>query len=180
MQYLPTMAFQSVAFMYSAGLGFALGIIYDLCRIIFYLFTGSDKKYITIRDIIFLTICLASTFLYILVMCDGQLLLYVFIGEALGLWAYFYSVSAILYLPAKRFICVMRRQITKIKLFFIGIKTYFLEIYKKADKNLHNCLFFLRKHLHIRRNIVYNLFVKLCPSLFFKNRGDGSGKGQEE
>lgn len=180
MQYMPSLVFQAVCFLYSAGLGFTLGIIYDLFRMLFYLLTGSDKKFLAFRDIIFLTVCLVATFLFLLVMCDGQLLTYIFVGEALGLWVYFYSLSDFFFLPVKRQINRLRRQFTKIKMLFVKIKTRFFQISEKIHKNLHNCVFFLRKHLHIRHNIVYNLCVKLCPSIIFKNRGDGSGKSEEK
>lgn len=180
MQYMPSLVFQAVCFLYSAGLGFTLGIIYDLFRMLFYLLTGSDKKFLVFRDIIFLSVCLAATFIFLLVMCDGQLLTYVFLGEVLGLWVYFYSLSSFLFLPVKRLIKHIRRQFTKIKTLFIKIKTRFAVIREKIYKNLYNCGNFLRKHLHIRHNIVYNLCVKLYPSIIFKNRGDGSGKSEEK
>lgn len=173
MQYLPTIVFQAVTFMYSAGLGFTLGIIYDLFRMLFYLLTGCDKKFLVLRDIIFLSVCLAATFVFLLVMCDGQFLLYVFAGEALGLWAYFYSLSSVLTAPFRKVIRNSRRH-------FSLFKTKIVLLFKKINKNVHNCLFFLQKHLHIRHNIVYNRCVKLCPNRNLKDRGDGSGKSKEK
>lgn len=180
MQYLPTTVFQAVTFMYSAGLGFTLGIIYDLFRMLFYLLTGSDKKLSVPRDIMFLSVCLASTFIFLLVMCDGQFLLYIFAGEALGLWAYSYSLSAVFIRPSRRVIRKIRGQISKIKKFFSCIKTKIESIFKKINKNTNNCLIFLQKHLHIRHNMVYNHRVKLCPNRILKDRGDGSGKSKEK
>ncbi len=181
MQYMPSAAFQAVSFMYSAGLGFTLGIIYDFFRMLFYLLTGSDKKLSVLRDIIYLTVCLSLTFLFLLVMCNGRLLLYVFIGEVAGLAVYFYSVSDFFMLPLKRKIGRLRRQITAIKRFLIRIKIKFWRFKEKINKNLHKIRFFSQKHLHIRHNIVYNLSVKLCPhSLILKNRGDESGKNEEK
>lgn len=179
MQYMPTPAFQLVCFMYSAGLGFTLGIIYDLFRILFYLHTGNDKKLTVLRDIMFLSVCLWATFIFLLVVCNGQLLLYIFAGEAIGLRIYFYSLSPFIFPQAKRLMKCIRKYFLALNLFLFKIKTFFGEIFKKSYKNLQKCIFFLRKHLHIRHNIVYNLCVKLCPSIIFKNRGDGSGKSKE-
>ncbi len=174
MQYMPSAAFQAVSLMYSAGLGFTLGIIYDFFRMLFYLLTGSDKKFLVVRDIIYLTVCLAATFLFLLVICNGRLVLYVFVGEAAGLSVYFYSVSSFFVLPLKRKINALRRQINKIKRKINAVK-------QKVYKKLHKKRIFSQKDLHIRHNIVYNLSVKLCPhSLILKNRGDESGKNEEK
>ncbi|MBR3836292.1 MAG: spore cortex biosynthesis protein YabQ [Clostridia bacterium] len=172
MQYLPTTEFQAVTFMYSAGLGFTLGIIYDFFRMLFYLLTGSDKKFLMARDIIFLCVCFPATFIFLLVMCNGELLLYIFVGEAVGMWIYFYSVGSFLLLPVKRIIKSVRRHFIVFYSFMSGIKTAFVCILKKLSKNLQNHTKFLQKHLQIRHHMVYNCCVQLCLNRILKNRGD--------
>ncbi len=181
MEYMPSSAFQAVSLMYSAGLGFTLGIIYDFFRILFYLLTGSDKKFLVFRDIIYLTVSLAVTFLFLLVICNGKILLYVFVGEVAGLAVYFYSVSDFLVLPFKRRINRLRKRFKRIKMLFDVITTKISLLKEKVYNFLHKNRFFSQKHLHIRHNIVYNLSVKLCShSLILKNRGDESGKNEEK
>ena len=75
MEYMPSPTGQAIGFIYSAGLGFALGLVYDYFRIFFYMLTGSDKKLTVTRDIIYLLFCLAANFLFLLVMCDGRMML---------------------------------------------------------------------------------------------------------
>ena len=177
MQYMPTHAQQVVYFMYSAGLGFALGLVYDLFRMLFYLLTGSDKKRLVFRDIIYLLVFFSATFLFLLSVCDGQLILYVFIAQALGVYMYFYSLSGILYPPVIRFACRIKRLFRLISARLTGFRTQFSVISEKILKNLHKIT---KKDLHIRHNIVYNFFVKLCSGSFIlKNRGDEGGKGEE-
>ncbi len=177
MQYMPSLAFQAVCFMYSAGLGFTLGIIYDLIRMLFYLLTGSDKKLTVVRDIIYSIVCLVATFLFLLIMCDGQLIVYVFIAEGVGAYVYFYSLSDCVFLPAKKTINAVKRLFLKVRSFFCLIKTHFLFFMQKRFKKLHKIT---KKHLHIRHNIVYNFFVNLCPrKLFLKKRGDDDGKSKK-
>ena len=53
-EYLPKSSEQLLTIVYSAGIGFALGFIYEILRLIFYLLSGSDKKFTLLRDIIFL------------------------------------------------------------------------------------------------------------------------------
>ncbi len=180
MRYLPSTAFQAVTFMYSAGLGFTLGIIYDFFRMLFYLLTGNDKKFLMARDIIFLSVCFPITFIFLLVMCNGELLLYIFIGEAVGMWIYFYSVGSFLFLPAKKIIKNIRRQILCFYKLIFKIKTSFVCICEKINKKLHNHTFFLQKHLQIRHRILYNHCVQLCPNRILKNRGDRSGESKEK
>lgn len=178
MNYMPTLAQQVVCFMYSAGLGFTLGIIYDLFRMLFYLLTGSDKKFLLLRDIIYLFTVLAATFIFLLVTCDGELILYVFLAQGLGVYVYFYSLSGIIYPPLRRFVNTIKRLLMRISARLTAIKTRFCTLTEKIFKNLHKTT---KKDLHIRHNIVYNFFVSLCSGrLVLKNRGDEDGSESEK
>ena len=178
MQYMPSLYFQVGCILYSAGLGFSLGIIYDLFRMLFYLLTGSDKKLVNLRDIIYSIVCLAATFLFLLVMCDGQLLVYVFIAEAVGAYIYFRTLSRQIFSPVRKVIVIIRRFFARIKRFLSEIKTRICTLNEKMFKKLHKIA---KKDLHIRHNLVYNFFVKLrSGSLLLKNRGDDSGKSREK
>ena len=178
MTYMPTLVFQLVCFAYSAGLGFALGIVYDSGRMLFYLLTGNDKKLQVLRDIIYLLFCLAADFIFVLVMSDGELLLYIFIGQIIGLSVYFYSVSPSVLPAVKSTITRVRGRVTGICGKILHIKT---GLYRKMNENLQRSRFFCKKHLHIRHNIVYNFLRRtIFDSLIFKNRGDGSGKKRKE
>ena len=173
MQYMPSLAQQVVCFMYSAGLGFTLGIVYDLFRMLFYLLTGSDKKFLLLRDIIYLLVFLTAVFVFLLAMCDGQLLLYVFVALGAGAYVYFYSLSGVICPPLKRFINSSKRLFRRFGARLSSIKTRFFSLGEKIFKNLHKIT---KKDLHIRHNIVYNFFVKLCSGILnFKNRGDEDG-----
>ncbi len=178
MEYMPSLTGRLVGFAYSAGLGFTLGIIYDLCRMFFYLLTGSDKKFSVIRDIIYLLVCLSATFIFLLVVSDGQFLMYIFLSEILGLALYSYSLSPLVYPPIKAVIRCLRRLIEGVISEILHIKT---QIYKKTSKILHSRGLFSKKHLHIRHNIVYNfLRGTVFGGLILRNRGDESGKREKE
>lgn len=174
MRYMPTLAFQIISFVYSAGLGFVLGIAYDFIRILFYFFTWSDKKLSVCRDIIYSFVCLATTFLFLLVMCEGKMFFYVFIGEGIGLFIYLYALSGVFILPIKR-------KIDKIKTFFIRIKTDFYTLCKKICKILNKRIKNSKKYLHIAHGLLYNFSVKLCSqNKKLKNRGDENGQSRKE
>ena len=172
MQYMPSVAFQAVCFMYSAGLGFSLAIVYDLIRIIFYLLTGSDKKQLALRDIIFLTICLWVNFIFLLTVCEGEIFAYTFLAEAGGAFVWFYSLSSVFFIPAKRAIKALKRHFLRQKECLRRIKTRIFNFIEKIFENLNKTV---KKYLHIRHSIVYNFFVKLCSvSLAEKKRGGRS------
>jgi len=124
MEYMPSVLQQTVSFVYSAGLGFCFGLIYDFFRIIFILLTGSDKKLSTARDIIYILFCLCVHFIFILVMCSGRVMLFTFAGEVIGAYAYFKTLSRELFLPLKRTIIKIRSR----------FKTLFFFIKRNCDK----------------------------------------------
>lgn len=84
MNYLPTQEFQLAGFVTSIIVGIALSSLYDILKLIFFLFTGKQKKFIHFRDVLFSVICLFATFIFLLVMCEGQVLFYALGGELLG------------------------------------------------------------------------------------------------
>ena len=176
MRYMPSLTYQIISFVYSAGLGFALGTAYDALKILFYLFTGSDKRFSVSRDLIYSFVCLAATFLFLLVLCDGKLYLYIFIGEGTGLFIYLYALSGIFILPVKRKIDKIKRQLVKIKNFFIRIKTKSNTMCKKICKKFDKRIKKSKKYLHNRYALLYNFSVKLCSQKNeLKNRGDENG-----
>ena len=158
MSYMPSLRWQTTGFIYSAGLGFCLGLVYDFFRIIFYLLTGSDKKHAAVRDIMFMLVFLWADFLFLLIMCSGRLVLYAFAGEGIGLAVYFYSLSGSFYPPLKQLFKRVRRAV----LLFLNILTarfahfrnFLIEKLKKLQK-------ILKKLLQIRHNLLYNPSVKV-------------------
>ena len=158
MSYMPSLRWQTTGFIYSAGLGFCLGLVYDCFRIIFYLLTGSDKKHAAVRDIIFMFVFLWADFFFLLVMCSGRLMLYAFAGEGLGLAVYFYSLSGSVYLPLKRVFRRIRHSIISIlkiiKAKYTEFRDFLIEKLKKSQN-------FSKKLLQIRHNLLYNPSVKV-------------------
>lgn len=135
MEYLPSPTSQTICFIYSAGLGFALGLVYDFFRIFFYTITGSDKKLRTVRDIMYLSLCLAVDFIFLLVMCSGRIMLYVFVGEGIGLTVYARTFSRAVYRPLKVCSSVIRRFFLRYAAIFGRIKLFMRKITQNIQKN---------------------------------------------
>lgn len=142
MEYMPSVTSQAVGFFYSAGLGFALGLVYDFFRIIFYMLTGSDKKMSVPRDIMYLLFCLAVNFIFLLVMCSGRMMLYVFAGEAIGFAAYFRTLSRGIYRPLRSVIFSVRKLFAD---FYAKTKLFFYKTRQICHKNT-------KKHEKISKN----------------------------
>lgn len=160
--YLPTVAFQTKIFFLSIGLGFLLGILYD----IFYIFRISFTKgkiSIYIIDVFYLLSCSFITFLYILSVSSGMVRIYILIGEILG-WIIYYVSSGyfvVKYVTAgvnsiKRFNKKISRLIVipfkKINGFSNKL---FKNSYNKVKKNKKNYKR-LKLGLKLRKNILYN------------------------
>lgn len=147
MEYMPSLSGQVTGLVYSAGLGFCLGLLYDFFRILFYLLTGSDKKYVLLRDIIYTLLFTWATFVFLLAVCCGSPMLYVFAGESVGLCIYFGSLSITLY---RRIKCAVKVLKSTFNAFFKALSSkamFITDISKKFFKKLQN---FFKKHLHIR------------------------------
>lgn len=180
MQYMPDTANQTFVFLYSSGLGFALGILYDFFRIIFYLLTGSDKKYLMARDIIYLLACLAINFFFLLAMSNGQILLYIVIGEMIGWSVWYFTISEYIFEPIHRIIKFIRKKLLLIIIRLRKIKSKICLLFQKYAIFYRKNEKILQKDLHNRHGIVYNSFVKLyCRLVFSLKRGDRNG-GEEE
>lgn len=134
MEFMPTPAGQATGFFYSAGLGFCLGFVYDLFRIFFYLLTGSDKKLSVVRDIIYLLVFTAADFIFILVICSGRMMLYVFAGQLIGLAAYFYTLGNLIYPPLKSVLMSIRKRIADLISFFGKLRLKICNLYQINEK----------------------------------------------
>lgn len=135
MEYFPTQIFQFKGFLYSAGLGFTLGLFYDLIRILFFLLTGSDKKLTVIRDIIYMLFCLTVNFIFLLVICEGQILFYVAAGEIIGLAVFEITVGKPLFCRISVFLKKIKKKTDVIKQRLLDKKQIFYKKIKKLEKN---------------------------------------------
>lgn len=131
MDYMPDSLYQAEGFLYSAGLGFILGMIYDFFRAAFFLFTGNEKRLAMVRDLIYTSVCLFLTFIFLLVMCSGKVMLYAIVGEIIGAVVYAVTVSSLLFVKIKPLLGKFRRMILKI---CSAMNDFFTKICKQGKK----------------------------------------------
>jgi spore cortex biosynthesis protein YabQ len=89
-----TLSGQSGLLIMAALLGFALGAVYDIFRII-RVFANSGRAAVFVLDIIYWLICAAATFAFLLLQNEGKLRALVIIFEVGGAALYYYTVGVI-------------------------------------------------------------------------------------
>ncbi|MCI9415310.1 MAG: hypothetical protein HFJ79_09075 [Clostridiales bacterium] len=78
----------------SCGLGFLLGVYYDVFRVA-RLALRSGKRSIFFQDLFFFASSAVITFLFALAVTAGQLRLYIFLGSAAGFAAYYFTLGRV-------------------------------------------------------------------------------------
>ena len=94
MEYLPGLANQTRLFLLALGFGFALGILYDLFRLLRLLLTRRGG-WLPAQDILYALCCTVLSFFFFLTVSDGSLRGFGVAGEILGWLIYYFSLGAI-------------------------------------------------------------------------------------
>lgn len=94
--YLAGVSQQLRLFTLSLGLGFLLGIVYDLFRSLRLIFSRTPGKYtLFVQDIIYVILCAVITFLFLLSENYGEIRAYVLAGEIIGFFAYYFTIGVL-------------------------------------------------------------------------------------
>lgn len=89
------LASQTVTFLLAILLGFVLGLLYDVFRIL-RLAVKSGFLVTLIEDVVYLIFVAVSSYSLALIRSDGFLRAYILIGEGLGAILYFFSLSIVI------------------------------------------------------------------------------------
>lgn len=174
--YMLTIADQTRLFLLAIGLGFLLGVVYDLFRVIRMAFT-MRRAGVFIQDVLFFLVCAAVTFVFLLAVNQGEIRGFIIAGEVLGFLIYYFSfgllavrVSSFLVHTTQRIfylICVPFRALMRLlrRLFGkIGISV------KKTSKKIAKKSKFNLKH---HKALLYNLLKKAGVRKQQKRKEDG-------
>lgn len=85
---------QLKVFLYSFGLGFLLGILYDVFRTLRMIFSFG-KVMTFIQDFLYVIMCAFLTFGFALVLNDGKIMFYIFFGEGIGWLIYYFTFGTL-------------------------------------------------------------------------------------
>lgn len=179
---------QLAIFVSSLGLGFLLGILYDIFRAVRLSITKS-KIAILIFDIIYFILFGLLTFIFILALNKGEIRFYIIVGELIGAVFYYISFGIAVIKITDRIISLLRRfysfvfkvisaPFRLIKKLFSRLFNKISKLFMKSGKNSEK----IRKKLLPKlRLYVYNLFgILLAGKSNLKKGGRGVGKNKEE
>ncbi len=93
--YLETIGEQSRVFFYSLGMGFLLGIIYDIFEFVGF-FLPKKRIFIIPRDVIFMVVSSFLMFLFSLSVDNGSFKFHIYAGSLAGFFVCFFSLGKFL------------------------------------------------------------------------------------
>ncbi|WP_312643701.1 spore cortex biosynthesis protein YabQ [Hydrogenoanaerobacterium sp.] len=168
---------QTIVFLQSLALGFALGLFYDVFRI-FRLAIHHSSVIIFLEDISYFVICAIITFLFSLSAVNGHVRVFLVIGELLGATIYYFSLGALVMSVSKiiiRFMKALLRLLYRVFLrpfirLFIWLARKTGKITNKMAVNAKKVRAKAKYSLKQRGILVYNLCVKRI------HRGKQQGK----
>ncbi len=178
-------------FLSSLGVGFILGVIYDILRGI-RLSVSKSKVLVVVFDLIYFLLLAFVTFIFILAANKGEIRFYIIMGEIIGLVFYYVSFGIAAIKITDKIIGLLRRfysfsfrvlsaPFRLMKRLFLNLKEKIKEKFRKTSKNSEKIR---KKHLPKLRLYVYNLFGILLANQKFQKKGGGSfgkdKKGKEE
>ncbi len=173
-------------FVAALGLGFLLGVLYDLLRTVRLSLTNS-KIAVVFFDLLYFFLFGLCTFLFILALNKGEVRSYIIAGELIGGAFYYFSfgIAAIkftdrftkalkrLYSFVFKIICTPFRLIKRL---FFHLSDKFNKLFKKTEKKSEKIR---KKHLPKLRLYVYNLFGIFLASSSSEKKGGGR-RGKEK
>lgn len=179
---------QLTIFLCAIGVGFLLGVLYDVIRAIRLSFTES-KTAIIIFDVLYFFLLGILSFLFILATNKGEVRFYIIFGQIIG-WLFYYFSFGVVVIKATNifsdFIKRMRSFIYKVVRapFLLAercLQGLFGKICKVSKKTEKKSQKIRKKHLPKLRLYVYNLFGIISVGRNSQKKGgQGFGKNKEE
>ncbi len=177
---------QLVIFLTALGIGFLLGVVYDILRAIRLSITKSQKAHIFF-DILYFLILTLTSYIFILAANKGEIRFYIIVGELLGLAFYYFSLG-IAVIKATDIAVNLLRQFFKFIFkvisspfrlafrLFSFLKKKLSVFLKKTEKKSSKIQ---KKVLQKAHLYVYNLLGVFCARKGTRKKG-GWGNGEKE
>lgn len=151
-------------FLASVALGAALGVCYDVFRILRIAFKHRTAV-VLVEDVLFFTICAVVTFCFLLASGDGQLRAFILIGELIGAILYYCTIGVLVIGISKRVIAAIRWVLHKIwRIFFEPIVRLIQKIAHFFRKKVGNTANHIKRkvknsnlHLKCKGHLLYTL-----------------------
>lgn len=162
-----SLATQTKGFLLSLGLGFIMGIFYDLFRIL-RLAISNSKALIIVFDVLYCIFLCFVTFLFCLTINEGQIRFYLLMGEAVGFAVYYFSLGVVIFSFGERIVDFTKRCLKRVILvLFFPFRWIFKrtgkllnKIFKKGQKRSKNLKNKSKLLLKVSKHLLYNHNVK--------------------
>lgn len=177
---------QFIIFLTSLGVGFILGILYDILRALRLSFT-KGKAATVVFDLLYFFLFALLSFIYMLASNKGEVRSYIIIGEIVGAVFYYFSFGIVVMKITDRVAALLKRfyrlvfKVTSAP--FRALKRLFLFIFDKSSRFFEKKR---KKNEKIRKKLlpklrlyVYNLLDILDVGKTHTKKG-GSDFGKEE
>ncbi len=180
--YSLSLATQTKNFLLSLGIGFILGIVYDVFRII-RLCISSKKAVIITFDILYCIVLCFTFFVFLITVNEGQFRFYLLLGAGIGFSVYYFSLGAIIFSFSEfltEFIKKWSKRVFAVFLFpfkwiFSRTKSSIDKKMKKSRKTAKKLKNKSKTLLKLNKHLLYNLNVKKRVRV-----DDGSEKRRSE
>lgn len=159
MTYIHGLSYQLILFFRSFGLGFLLGIVYDVFRTLRLIIAG--KRFVVVSDVLYCALCTLTVFSFILAFNDGVFRAYILVACLLGWLVYYFALGVLAVRAASAIVRAVRgaakavfRVLTKpFKFIERKIGGVFVKAYGNFKKNIRKTgkklKFNLKKHNHL-------------------------------
>lgn len=156
---------QTLIFLQSLLMGAALGAVYDLFRI-FRIAVPLPAGAIVAEDVIYFVFCGFMSFFLMMTVNFGQVRFFILLGELIGFLLYYLTIGALVMKGARQIIfgirfffrLVWKWMLRPVVLLFGWAGRKIKRILRKLGKSMKKAVQKHRKHLQIRRTILYNYF----------------------
>ena len=174
---------QTAAFLGSLFLGAVLGAVFDLFRVFRKAFC-QPVWLIWAEDVLYLLICAVITYGYMLQSIEGQVRVFIIIGELIGAILYYLTLGRLVMAVSLILIAVIRNILHFLYLVIIRpilfvlrfIGKIFSKINHKLSTILKNYLQKLKYVLKAWGNVLYNCFKNIKSKLVQKRKGKANDK----
>ncbi len=165
--YSLSLAQQTKGFLLALGMGFLLGVLYDLIRIVRISITRG-KAAVVVCDLLFCLALCVVTFLFCLTVNEGEIRGYLVAGEGLGFLVYYFSLGAVVFALSEKIITGIKSIFKRIlKAIFTPLGNIAVKLggkvnkfVKKSRKNRQKIKNKSKFLLKVDKLLLYNLFVK--------------------
>ena len=167
MEYIISLSSQAKGFLFSMGFGMTVGVLYDIIRVIRLCFFKS-KAALVFFDVAYILISSVASFLFMLTVTDGQLRLFIAVGELIGFLVYYFTFGIVAVRFSAELADKIKRKLSKFFTFLFSpifkilrpillkISVFSKKMNKKSKKLTKNVNFLL----HLGSSMYYNLTDK--------------------